>query len=331
MSKCLYTVLFGVIILCLACGRQGLDIPSDIYSVTFVLDGGDATRATAAADEASIRDACLYFVNDRGIVVDAVAVNGNSVLRNFETGTYKAYYVANCGLTVHSFTTENEINSHVRSLASETGSFSMSASKSFSVPEDKTCSITAVRLVSKVEIDKISIDFSQYPDLAAQTFTIDSIFLINVAGESILADGTSFFPSSSSWVNKRGYVSSTSNALLCDAVGRRVTAASPYSSVHYFYCYQNNASTDSHSATWSVRYTRLVVSCTLGTRKTYYPIDITGPGNRLSRNCRYVISELVITDLGSTGPDNVITGPLPYHFSSEVKNWEGTYTISERF
>ena len=331
MSKCLYTVLFGVILLCLACERQGLEFPSDTYSVTFVLDGGDATRATAAADESSISDACLYFINNQGVVVDAVAVSGNSILRNFETGTYKAYYVANCGLNEHSFTTENEINSHVRSLSSETGSFSMSACKSFNVPEDKTCSLTALRLVSKVEIDKISIDFSKYPDLAAQTFTIDSIYLVNVAGESSLADGTSFFPATSAWINKRRYVSSTSDALLCDAVGQRVTAASPYTVSHYFYCYQNNASTDSHSAAWSVRYTRLVVSCTLGTTKTYYPIDITGPGNRLSRNCRYVISELVITDLGSTGPDNEITGPLPYHFSSEVKDWEGTHIISERF
>ena len=341
MSKCLLTVLCGVMLLCHGCDRQPLDMESGTFSVTFVLDGGQAgtsldnpkehTRATAAADEVSINNACLYFVNAGGTVVDAVPVDGNTLLRNFQTGTYKAYYIANCSLDEHQFTTESAINSFVRSLQSETGAFSMFASKSFSVPEDKTCSIAVERLVSKVEIDKISIDFSRYPDLAAQTFTIDSIYLVNVAGETTLSDGTSFIPATSAWINKQGYAPSAADALLCDVVRQNVMTARPHSTPHYFYCFQNNTSSDSHSKGWTARYTRLVISCTLGTTRTYYPIDITGPGNRLSRNCRYVIRELVITDLGSDAPDNIITGHVPYYFSSEVKNWDGTHTISERF
>lgn len=335
MSRCLFTIICGALLLCPACTRQHLDTQPELFSVTFVLDGGSvggsSTRATAVADEESVAEACLYFVNSSGVVIDAVSSSEKTILRNFETGTYKAYYVANSGLEVNSFTSESEISSYVLSLASQTGSFSMFAYKSFRVPEDRICTITAERLVSKVEIDKISVDFSQYPDLSAQTFTIDSIYLINVAGESVLADGTTFLPATSSWINKRSYVPGTYDALLCDAVGRTVTASSPHSSAHYFYCFQNNASADSHSEGWDARYTRLVIACTIGTTKTYYPINIVGPGGRLSRNCRYIISELIITDIGNRGPDEELTGSMPYRFSSDVMTWEGTHTISERF
>lgn len=329
----MFTVLCGLMLLCLACDRHDTGTTSETFSVTFVLDseGAESTRAATAADEAAIKDACLYFINASGAVVDAVPVTGNTVFRNFEAGTYKAYAVANCGMTVSSFSSESEINACVRSLASEAGAFSMVAGKSFSVPADQTCNLTVERLVSKVEIDRISVDFSQYPDLTAKTFTIDSIYLVNVAGQSTLADGTSFLPAAASWINRRGYAQSQSDALVCEAVRRTVTSSSPHTVPHYFYCYQNNASTDSHAATWSARHTRLVVACTLGAAKTYYPIDISGPDGRLARNCRYVISELVITDLGSSGPDQEITGSMPYRFSSEVKTWEGTHTISERF
>ncbi|MBO4656759.1 MAG: hypothetical protein J5639_03195 [Bacteroidales bacterium] len=341
MSRCLFAILCGVLLFCPGCSLRSVDRQSDSFGVTFVIDGGNAgaggddptgpTRATAAADETAVGDACLYFVNLAGAVVDAVSVSGNTVFRNFETGTYKAYYVANCGLGGQDFTSESGINAFVRSLASETGAFSMFAVKTFSVPEDKTCSLAAERLVSKVEIDKISTDFSRYPDLAAQTFTIDSIYLVNVAGESTLADGTAFIPAASAWINRQRYAASSADVLLCDVVRQTVTAARPHSVPHYFYCYQNNVGSDTHSKTWSARYTRLVVACTLGTTKTYYPIDIAGPQGRLSRNCRYVINELVITDLGSDAPDNEITGRQPFRFSVSVKDWEGNHTISERF
>lgn len=333
MDKCLFVVLCGLMLFCPACDRPQAGASSETFGVTFVLDsdGAGSTRAATAVDEASIENACLYFVGAAGAVVDAVPVAGNTVFRNFEAGTYKVYAVANCGTTVSSFSWESEINGYVRSLASEAGGFSMVAVKSFSVPEDKTCSLTAERLVSKVEIDKIGVDFSQYPDLTDKTFTIDSIYLVNVAGQSTLADGIDYIPPASSWINKRGYTQSQSDALVCEAVRRTVTRSSPHTVPHYFYCYQNNTSTDSHAAAWSARHTRLVVACTLGTAKTYYPIDITGPGGRLARNCRYVINELVITDFGSSGPDQEITGSMPYHFSSQVKTWEGTHTVSERF
>lgn len=332
MSRCLFYITCLVLLFCPGCCSRHLDSQTDTFGVTFVLDGGkEFTRATVSTNETSISDACMYFVNTDGIVIDAVSFNGNTVLRNFEAGTYRAYYVANCGLDERQFSTESGINAHVRSLSSEASLLSMFACKTFTVPDDRICSISVERLVSKVVIDKISIDFSRYPDLAAQSFTIDSIYLINVAGESVLADGTTFIPASSAWINKQRYSTSACDALLCDVVRQPVTATKPHSVPHYFYCYQNNVSTDSHTKGWNGRYTRLVIACTLGTVKTYYPIDITGPGNRLSRNCKYVINELIITDMGSDGPDNIVTGHLPYNCNYALKNWEGTYTISERF
>jgi len=331
MDKCLFSLLCGVLLLCQACNGQYIENPSADYGVTFILDSGGATRTTAAKDEQSVHNACFYFVDADGNVVDAVPIEGNTVSRNFQAGTYKAYVVANCGFDENSFTTENAIKESVCLLSAEAEAFSMFAGKTFSVPDDKICTITAERLVSKVEIDKISIDFSNYPDYASRTFTIDSIYLINVAGKSTLDGSMNYVPSASAWINKRVYAHSSSDALLCDRVQSTVTATKPYAVQHSFYCYQNNTSSDTHSAVWSARYTRLVVACSIGTIKTYYPIDIVGPESRLLRNCRYVISELVITDLGCDAPDMPISGSQPFHFSSRVTSWAGTHTISEKF
>lgn len=323
-------VLLSVLLFCSGCDRRALEVEEGTYEVAFILDGGGAgtTRSTTVIDETYLREWCLYIVDGSGTVFDAVAVTGSSdATGNYPAGDYKAYAVVNCGMSEASFGTEDEIKNCRRFLEDESSALSMFGSCSFSVPEDNVCSIPISRLVSKVEIDKVRTDFSQYPDLYDASFVLDRIYLINAAGESRLEDSDTFIPGV--WYNKSGYVSDKADALLCDASGSTITSASPYSTPHYFYCYQNNCTSDVHGQTWSPRHTRLVLECTVAGKKTYYPVDIISEGGRLERNCRYLISELVITDIGADTPDGPIEGSLPYRFSIVVIPWNETFVISE--
>ena len=328
----LLSVLYVAIFLCSGCGMPDPEVEGGVYGVTFVLDGGgtEKTRSTAVRDEAYLREWCLYIVDVDGAVFETVPVSGSPyAIGNYPAGMYKAYAVVNCGVPEGDFATEEEIKSVRRFLEDESSAFSMFGSCEFSVPEDIVCSIPISRLVSKVEIDEVRTDFSQSPYLNAGPFTIDSMYLINVAGESALSDADTFLPVT--WYNKRGYNPNEADALLCDAVSKAVAPDVPYATSHYFYCYQNRSASDSHTDTWSPRHTRLVIECTVAGRKTYYPIDIVSEDGTLERNCRYLIKELVITDLGVDRPDEPLSGPLPCRFSTVIVPWDTTFLISEEF
>lgn len=328
----LLSVLCAVIFHCTGCNINDYELEDDLYEVAFILNGGGAgtTRSTAAKEETYLREWCLYIVDVNGNVCDALPVSGAPyVIGNYTAGVYKAYAVVNCVMEDDDFATEADIKTFRRFLEDESSAFSMFGSCEFSVPEVSVCSIPISRLVSKVEIDRVRTEFSQYPDFYAETFTIDSIYLINAVGESALSGDETILPEI--WYNKRGYDADMADAMLCDAVGSSVVPESPYSVPHYFYCYQNNCTSDSHSHTWSPRRTRLVLECTIAGRKTYYPVDIVSENGKLERNCRYLITDLVITDIGVDAPDEPLSGPLPYRFSTVIIPWDMTFQISEEF
>ena len=328
----LLSVLCAGILLCAGCDMPDHKMGDDLYEVAFILDGGGAetTRSTAVRDETYLREWCLYVADANGNVCNALSVTGSPYATgNYPAGTYTAFAVVNCGMTEAEFTTEEDIKSYRRFLAEEKSAFTMYGSCEFRVPADNACSIPISRLVSKVEIDEVRTDFSQYPDLYAGSFTIDSIYLINVAGESSMAGNETLLPGI--WYNKLGYESGNADALLCDAAGFSVAPGAAYSVPHYFYCYQNSSTSDSNFQIWSPRHTRLVLECTLSGRKTYYPVDIVSEDGKLVRNCRYLISELVITDIGADAPDGPLGSPLPYRFSTVTVPWDVTFQINEDF
>ena len=314
-----------------SCNERGLDVPSVTYQVAFNVSGDEvATRSTVLADAGAVSQVTYYFCNAQGAVVDAVASSQSQVLRNFSAGTYTVYAVVNSGAAVGDYATSAAIKAATRSLTSETaGGFSMFGSAAFSVPADDACTVRVYRLVSMVELDRVSVNFSAKPHLAELTFTVDSIYLINAVGAVTFEDNTS--ASHATWHNMRWPQAGSLEALLCDAVGATVTQGTPYITPHYFYCYQNNTVTDSRSATWDARYTRLVVACTLGGRRTYYPVDIHHPSGKLLRNCRYVVSNIVVTGYGSNAPDLPVPEDEDYSYSVTVLPWDGLHEVDEQF
>lgn len=329
--ECLLSYLCGAILLCTGCDPRSLDTQSRTYDVLFVLEsGGGAVRSTVAVDELSFNEMCVYIVNAEGKVVDAMSAASASVVRNLAEGSYTAYAAVNCGLGPEDFSDSADILSYECDLAGEAAALSMFGSNDFVVPDDTRCAIPVLRLVSKVEIRKFTTDFSLRPALAAETFTLDSIYLINVVGETTLAADKA--PGNALWLNRRWHSPSGAESMLCDEVGSVLQPGSTYDTTHYFYCYQNSSAEDSHDEAWSPRHTRLVVACTIGGRRTYYPVDIVNPlSGTLARNDRYVINELKVTGIGADGPDEPLPDEESFCLSAQVMPWDRQYNVSEEF
>jgi hypothetical protein len=68
---------------------------------------------------------------------------------------------------------------------------------------------------------------------------------------------------------------------------------------------------------WSKRATRLVIEAELGGDKMYYPINL----QPFQSNKSYEISEVIITKVGSAGPDDPVTSD-DIEVSINVKEWD---------
>lgn len=177
------------------------------------------------------------------------------------------------------------------------GSFVMTGEVEAVLQDGGKLSIEVSRIISKVTIKKITSNFTSQSD-ASKTFKINSIYLINVAGDNTYAASSE----PTMWYNKLGNgqndASLKSVPFLSDPVGKTVAYKSSYSVEHSFYCYPNLISTESFTPNWSPRHTMLVIDASLGGVQTYYPIELPVIG----RNKSIVVENLVITRKGSDYP-----------------------------
>lgn len=163
-------------------------------------------------------------------------------------------------------------------------------------------------MVSKVVLKTVNRDFTSAA-LAALDFSIDEIFITNVAGD--VNYGLTDNPVE--WYNKMDY-SSELAMFTHDAPAASVANEEAYSTQHTFYCYPNKAA-DSDAASWSPRRTRLVLKTTLGTDTYYYPVTLP----ELENNRSYEL-EITITRPGSDNADM----PVSFEdcaFEITVKPW----------
>ena len=152
-------------------------------------------------------------------------------------------------------------------------------------------------VTAKVMIKKITSAFTSQIN-ASKTFRINSIYLINVAGDNTYAASSE----PTIWYNKLANGQNDPGCrtfpLLADPVNENIAYKASYTKEHSFYCYPNLISDESFESTWSPRHTMLVVDAMLGGVQTYYPIELPVIG----RNKCIIIEELVITKKGSDYP-----------------------------
>lgn len=172
------------------------------------------------------------------------------------------------------------------------------------------------RVVSKVEIDKVSIDPSSVFFSIHKSVTLEGFYVINVPNITYDIDFAGSVITPTAWYNKKQWVSSECDKLLVDDF----TATLPYSTPHYFYVSSNYTTTDSSEFQWCPRYTRLAVKVRVDGELLWYPINIVDGNGVLPSNCHFRISSLVLKNRGSTSPDvPVQIGALSA--SIEVVDW----------
>lgn len=275
---------------------------------------GITTRATSVND-ANIGSAAgdiqvLVFNNEGDLLAYGVnAASSSTISISIPTGTVECHAVVNSSDDLSNISTKTNFLKRLSHLKNNTTSrMEMLGSISKTVAAGaNSVSIAVKRFASKVQIDKITPAFAA-PAHRAMEFKLTGIYLINVNGTcpyTMIPTGAS---ESTSWYNKRKYVSGDCNHLITDKFSTHVimqTSAgevTPYSTPHYLYCYPNPVTTDVSTTTWSERISRLVVETTLGGTTYYYSVNIPTP----QCNTVYQITNMKITGLGTDTPDAVV-------------------------
>ena len=275
---------------------------------------GITTRATSVND-ANIGSAAgdiqvLVFNNEGNLLAYGInAASSSTISMSIPTGTVECYAVVNSSDDLSSIATKTNFLKRLSHLKNNTTSrMEMLGSVSKTVAAGaNSVSIAVKRFASKVQIDKITPAFAA-PAHRAMEFKLVGIYLINVNGTCPYTMVPTAASESTSWYNKRKYVSGECNNLITDKFSTPVTLqtsageVTPYSTPHYLYCYPNPVTTDVSTTTWSERVSRLVVETTLGGTTYYYSVNIPTP----QCNTVYQITNMKITGIGTDTPDAIV-------------------------
>ncbi len=186
----------------------------------------------------------------------------------------------------------------------------------------ETVSIDLKRMVSKIVLDEISVDFENGA-YDSKDFILKEIYLTNVAGDmsylAVDADPVK-------WYNKSVQTSDeTVDAMVFESLDDfNMKGKKEYSEKHHFYCYPNPYVNDSFdSGEWSPRPTRLVVEAVLDGELCYYPVTLP----ELKRNTKYHVSLNIIRP-GATSPEQNMD-KYAASFEINVLEWQETDEVSE--
>jgi uncharacterized membrane protein len=264
---------------------------------------GAMTKATAVTTENEAKVNNLQIFVFRGDDLDAYASvdNAKEITLSCTAGEREVYALVNAP-DYSAVPGKAALLAKVSELsANSLTNFEMVGSKSVTLPQASTVSIDVNRIASRVVLKKITRNFTSAA-LQALDFSVDAIYLINVAGNT----SYDLTKAPAAWYN----VAKNNNelaSLLYDAPASAVANGQSYTPVHTFYGYPNDL---------SVNTTRLVIETTLGTTKYYYPINLPA----MESNKSYEIEEVTITRPGSDDPDEPVSF-ADASFSINVIDW----------
>ena len=275
------------------------------------------TKSTTITAEDEVKVNNLQVFVFRGDALDAygVADNASTVTVSCTKGNREVYAVVNAP-DLKDIATKTDLLAAKSALSdNDESNFVMIGKTNADLPSELPVNVEVDRIVSKVVLKTVNRAFTSAA-LAALNFSIDEIFITNVAGD--VNYGLTDNPLE--WYNKMDYNSEMA-MFTHDAPAASVVNEEAYSTQHTFYCYPNKAA-DSDATSWSPRRTRLVLKTTLGTDTYYYPVTLP----ELENNKSYEL-ELTITRPGSDNADM----PVSFEdcaFSISVKPWT-VITVTE--
>lgn len=297
-------------------GNANVPVDGERTELTVGIATGMTKSTTITADDEVKVNNLQVFVF-RGDALDAygVADNASTVTVSCTKGNREVYAVVNAP-DLKDIATKTDLLAAKSALSdNDESNFIMIGKTNADLPSELPVNVEVDRIVSKVVLKTVNRAFTSAA-LAALNFSIDEIFITNVAGD--VNYGLTDNPVD--WYNKMDY-SSELAMFTYDAPAASVVNEEAYSTQHTFYCYPNKAA-DSDATSWSPRRTRLVLKTTLGTDTYYYPVTLP----ELENNKSYEL-ELTITRPGSDNADM----PVSFEdcaFSISVKPWT-VITVTE--
>ena len=290
-------------------GNANVPVDGERTELTVGIATGMTKSTTITADDEVKVNNLQVFVF-RGDALDAygVADNASTVTVSCTKGNREVYAVVNAP-DLKDIATKTDLLAAKSALSdNDESNFVMIGKTNADLPSELPVNVEVDRIVSKVVLKTVNRAFTSAA-LAALNFSIDEIFITNVAGD--VNYGLTDNPLE--WYNKMDY--NLEMAMFThDAPAASVVNEEAYSTQHTFYCYPNKAA-DSDATSWSPRRTRLVLKTTLGTDTYYYPVTLP----ELENNKSYEL-ELTITRPGSDNADM----PVSFEdcaFEITVKPW----------
>ena len=264
---------------------------------------GAMTKATAVAADNEAKVNRLQVFVFRGDDLDAYASveNAKELTLSCTAGERVVYALVNAP-DYSTVPGKAALLAKVSELEANTlTNFEMVGSKTVTLPQSEKVSIDVNRIASRVVLKKITRNFTSAA-LQALDFTVDAIYLVNVAGNT----SYDLTAAPAAWYNVAGNKNELAS-LLYDAPAAPIVNGQSYPTAHTFYAYPNDL---------AVNTTRIVIETTLGETKYYYPINLPA----MDSNKSYEIEEVKITRPGSDNPDE----PVSFEdasFSINVIDW----------
>lgn len=311
-----------------ACGKEDSDSVSRISmegkKATITVDAKALTKTASCSLDSQV-NSLQVFVFHPGGSLDAYASGSTSPLfLTCTCGPMEIYALANAPRPANIFSRAAVLlDSPTYLYDNGIGNLVMVGSTNQTITSSSSVHIPLQRIAARLAILKITNRFSQ-TEYQSKALNINRIYVINVAGENNYGMTANEPETGMAWCNKMAYSSSTVNSLVCDdSIENTLSYGSSYSYPHYFYVYPNANASDSQSAIWSARFTRLVIEATIDGVTCYYPISIPN----IESNKAYTISELIITNPGSYSPDIPVSS-FSCSYSVTVGPWNSNITSS---
>lgn len=319
---------------------------ADMVTVFFSVDGdvpGKATGVSDASEKSIGRWTVFAFDQSVNWFRYATSQSGGEIPMNLIAGrTYTCYAIVNYStvgtgaFNPAQVRSPSDLTGKVAYLGDNSvGNLQMFGSQTI-VPaagEKGSRSIRVQRIVSRINLTKVAVDFSDAPALKTKTFTLRHIYVTNAYrttryGADYPASGLS--GSRSAWYNTGGWHRGESAESGMDALlgGRNlntvITKDSPYTVTHTFYAFPNavKKADDNHSLDrWTSRCTRIVLEVTLDDTTMYYWVNVP----EMERNHIYTADSVVIRGRGSNDPEIYDIDPGAIDVSFHIDDgWDGT-------
>ena len=324
----------------------------DLVTVVFSATGDRKTKVTAIsdADETNIgRWAVFAFENGSGHFRAENSSSGSPLPLQLIAGReYTCYAIVNYPVTgtgafdPSSVRNQDDLTDKIAYLGDNTQSALLMFGGTVITPvaeATESVTINVRRLVSRIDLRGLEVDFSGKPGLESKTFTLRGVYVTNAYRTTRYGNDYTYAelsPTRSAWYNTGGWHRGESpesrlDALLGDrGINTVVSALSPYTGIHSFYTFPNPTELVNDVRTiesWTRRCTRLVIEASIGDDIVYYAI--TAP--QMIRNRIYAASNVVIRGRGSNDPEVIDIDPEVILASVEPvidDSWDGAGSIT---